>query len=213
MKKRVVVLVSLLIAVEHSAAWAITADEIVRHTKKRYESIKYLTLHFTQVFEWKLTGERQELAGIVHVAPGDRYRVETATQLIVSDGKTVWTYNKPIDQVGIDRLGEDRSPLLRDLVLRYMREYAAELLGEEEVSGRKCWVLRLKAKDPAELVGQITVWVDREKYIVWQTEEIDANGNRNRYVVTVFEEPARLPDELFRFQPLPSAEVIDLRMQ
>lgn len=190
-----------------------TAEEIVRKTRQKYESLRYLTLRFQQIFEWKLTGEKQEIMGVVHVAPGDKYRVETPTQLIVSDGKTVWTYNKPVDQVIIDKLGEDRAPLLRDLVLRYMRDYRAELLGEEELAGRKCWVLLLKAKTPGELVGEIKVWVDAERYIVWQTEEEDANGNRNRYVVTAFEEPPSLSAGLFTFSPPDSAEVIDLRLQ
>ncbi|MDZ7373850.1 MAG: outer membrane lipoprotein carrier protein LolA [candidate division KSB1 bacterium] len=190
-----------------------TADEIARKTRQRYESIRYLSLRFEQVFEWKLTGERQQLEGTVQVAPGERYRVETPSQLIVCDGKTVWTFNRPIRQVVIDRLGEDRTPLLRDLVLRYLKEYSATLAGEEPVDGKPCWVLRLRAKSPAELVEEITVWVDRERYIVWQTEEVDANGNRNRYRVLSFQEPSNLPEVNFQFQMPASVEIVDLRMQ
>ncbi len=203
------VLVGILLS---QVGQAQTAEEIARKTRQRYEGAKYLALRFQQVFEWKLTGERQEIEGTVQVAPGERYRVETPTQLIVCDGKTVWTYNRPIQQVVIDRLGEDRTPLLRDLVVRYLKDYAAELAGEGEVDGRRCWVLRLRAKNPAELVAEITVWVDRERYIVWQTEETDANGNRNRYRVLSFEEPASLPETAFHFDMPPSVEVIDLRV-
>ncbi len=189
------------------------AAKIIKKTRAKYESIKYLSLRFQQRFEWTLTGEVQELRGQVFVAPGDRYRVETSTQVIVSDGKTLWTYNKPTHQVIVDNLGTQRNPLLRDLILRYTQDYRATLAGEDTVAGRKCWVLELSASDQGEFVPQIKVWVDKREYIIWQVEEKDANGNVNRYKITVFEEPSTLPDRLFHFKVPEGVEVVDLRSE
>ncbi|NOZ56484.1 MAG: outer membrane lipoprotein carrier protein LolA [Calditrichaeota bacterium] len=203
-------LLSLLVT---DALAAESAAKIIQKTKAKYESIKYLSLRFQQRFEWALTGEVQELSGLVLVAPGDRYRVETNTQIIVSDGKTLWTYNKPTRQVIVDNLGTEKTPLLRDLVLRYTQDYKATLAGEDTVAGRKCWVLDLVASGEGEFVPHIKVWVDKREYIIWQVEEKDANGNVNRYRITVFEEPSSLPDRLFHFKIPEGVEVVDLRSE
>ena len=211
MKKAICAFVSLVFVGFALPGHSEDAQAIIRKTQKKYQSIRYLSARFTQRFEWTLTGEVQELNGQIFVAPGDRYRVETNTQLIVSDGKTLWTYNKPTHQVIVDDVGTEKTPLLRDLVLRYTRDYRATLAGEDTVAGRRCWVLNLVAAGEGEFVPHIKVWVDKREYIIWQVEEKDANGNRNRYRITVFEEPNSLPDRLFHFTVPKDVEVVDLR--
>ena len=53
-------------------------------------------------------------------------------------------------------------------------DYTHELVGEEIIENRNCWVLRLIPTDEAAVVwGKINMWVDKEEFIQLKTEFYD----------------------------------------
>jgi thiol-disulfide isomerase/thioredoxin len=131
----------------------------------------------------------------VTVAPGDRYRYEGrgafGSALLVSDGKTTWTYHydehlfteKPIgsDKLGNHYLHEDamrRSQSLRETLARAADELkSASLLPEENVAidgtPRRCVVIHftpanLKTDNPEkrETQGSGTYWIDKDRLVI-----------------------------------------------
>ena len=191
---------------------SVTPQEVVKKVRQKYDALDNLTAHFEQIFDWKLTGETQHLQGKLYLQKGERYRVETEDQIIVADGKNLWTYSKANQQVIIDRLGKaEETPLLQDLLLKYTEQYAPQLVGEENLQGHPCYILDLKPKDEDVFVKKVRAWVAKADWLLWKIQETDVNDNVNIYLINELEVNKPLPSALFRFQPPQSAEVIDLR--
>jgi len=190
----------------------IGAEEVIRKAKAKFESLQTFSADFEQVFQWKLTNETQRLTGTLYWKQGDKYRIETQDQIIVTDGKSVWTYSKPNQQVVIEALDRSKEAVLpRDLLLKYSEEYRAQLTGEAKVGDSDCYVLKLSPKAKEAFTVQLMVWVDRSDWIPRKVQETDINGNVNTYALRQVKLKPPLPESLFTFAIPKGAEIIDLR--
>lgn len=203
---------SFILLLSAGESHAISAKDIIKNVKKKYESIQSLKANFKQIYVWKLAGETQTLEGTLLLKSGDRYRIETNDQIIVTDGKKVWTYSKANNQVIIDVLTKsDENKLPKDLLFRYSEDYVPHYIGEEEVDGRKTYLLNLVPKDQDAFIKSMKIWVDASDWLTIKISQTDLNDNVNTYFVTNIEDNVDLPNSLFSFQIPPGAEVIDLR--
>lgn len=207
----IALLPSLLVLPFRSDAQQLDGQAIVRKVRATFESLTTLRARFEQTFEWKIVGESQKVSGTLAAAKGDRYSIETHDQLIVTDGKTVWSFSKENNQVLIDHMGKSAdAPLMRDLMVRYAEGYVAELKGQEAVHGSTCYLVELRAKGE-EFITTVTLWVDRTLWIPVRVRQVDVNENVNLYELQGVEVNVPLPASLFSFQVPPGAEVIDVR--
>lgn len=188
------------------------ARDIVKRVKETYESMSSLKADFKQTYVWALAGETQTLEGTMALKAGDKYRIETESQIIVTNGEIVWTYSKTNNQVIIDHLStSEENPLPKDLLFKYSEEYQPHLLGEDTLNGKKVYVLNLIPKDEEAFIQSMKVWVNPEHWLTVKIEQRDINDNVNTYVVSNIEQNVALPDSLFVFQAPEKAEVVDLR--
>lgn len=207
----IALLPGLLVLPFRSDAQQLDGQAIVRKVRATFESLTTLRARFEQTFEWKMVGESQKVSGTLAAAKGDRYRIETDDQVIVTDGKTVWNFSKENNQVLIDHMGKSAdAPLMRDLMVRYAEGYVAELKGQEAVHGSTCYLVELRAKGE-EFITTVTLWVDRTLWIPVRVRQVDVNENVNLYELQGVEVNVPLPASLFSFQVPPGAEVIDVR--
>ncbi|MGQ9559251.1 MAG: LolA family protein [Candidatus Oleimicrobiaceae bacterium] len=207
----IALLTGLLVLPLRSDAQQLDGQAIVRKVRATFESLTTLRARFAQTFEWKMVGESQKVSGTLAAAKGDRYRIETDDQLIVTDGRTVWNFSKENKQVLIDHMGKSAdTPLMRDLMVRYAEGYVAELKGQEAVHGSACYLVELRAKGE-EFITTVTLWVDRTLWIPVRVRQVDVNENINLYELQGVEVNVPLPASLFSFQVPPGAEVIDVR--
>jgi chaperone LolA len=187
---------------------------IVREIQEKYEDLEYLSATFVQSEEFKLTGSRNETQGRIYVKNGIEYRLETEDQIIVTDGKSVWTYSPFNNQVLIDRVKEgDGSLLPRDLLFRYPRDYMATLVDEQKIDGDKFYVLKLDPKEGVYgYIKTMKIWVNARSYIITRIEYEDFNENVSSFEVQQIDTKTTLPEDLFRFEIKEGMEVVDLRM-
>ncbi len=193
--------------------WAgpMSAKDIVKKVKEKYDNLRSLQADFEQVFVWDLAGETQTVAGKIYLNQGNRYRIETESQAIVTDGLTVWTYSKERAQVIVDQTEKSADNLPRNLLFRYSEDYRPILRGEETLEGRKTYVVYLEPKNDEGLVKSMTIWVDASTWLTRKMEQVDINENRNTYIVRNVEENVQLDPALFTFVPTDDMEVVDLR--
>ena len=210
MKKLIILCVVCLISISSGA----DVKKIVQEIQKQYEGIEYLSATFIQTEEFKLTGSRNETRGRIYVKDGMQYRLETDDQIIVTDGKSVWTYSPFNSQVLIDRVKEgDGSLLPRDLLFKYPRDYMATLIDEQTIDGRRYYVLKLDPKEGVYgYIKTMKIWVDTKSYLISNIEYEDFNENISGFEVQQVDTRTELPDELFRFEIKEGMEVVDLRM-
>lgn len=188
------------------------AEDIVAKIRQTYENLESLKGEFEQQYTWSLAGETQTLNGTLYLKKGDRYRVETPNQMIITDGKIVWTYSLDKKQVLIDRLEKSKeNPLPRDLILKYTRDFKAKLLRSEKIGAADCYVLALTPRDEDAYVQSVTAWIDKTSYLAPRIEQIDINENKTVYLLKNTQRNAPLADALFSFKIPDDAEVVDMR--
>ncbi|MFQ5824634.1 MAG: outer membrane lipoprotein chaperone LolA [bacterium] len=193
-------------------ASSVRAKDIIKKVKQKYESLESLKADFEQVYSWELAGETQTLKGTIFLKSGNNYRIETESQIIVTDGKTVWTYSESNQQVIIDLLTKsEENPLPKDLLFKYSEDFTPHLVGEEKIEGKKTYLLNLVPKDEEAFIKSMKIWVEASSWLTIKIEQIDINDNVNTYYVRNVKQNIQLDDSLFTFEIPPDTEVVDLR--
>ncbi len=216
-RKRIVCLrsftIGLILLIFPAACFAADSlEDIISRVEKAIQSYAALKIQFEEIYYWSLTGEENRLTGDMVLGQNNRFRIETEDQMIVSDGHTLWTYSKPSNRVLIDQIVEtDQSLLPMQIFFRFTKEYNVESLGEEEIQGLNCQILKFKSKNEDELIPQITVWVDQQKWLPRRIEQMDLSENRSVYFLKQIEQMPSADKSYFTFQVPEDAEVIEMR--
>ena len=187
-------------------------QDIIEDVQDTYDEIKNFSASFKKIEEFKLTGSVNETNGKIFIKDGTKYRFESEDQVIVTDGKTVWTYNDISKQLIIDNFRENSGALLpRDMLYKYPKEYLASLLGEEELDNKTFFVVKLDPKDNIHgFIKSMKLWIEDDEWIVRKIETVDLNGNSSTFEIFNME-TKKLNDNLFSYSPDSGIEVIDLR--
>jgi len=198
--------------------WLITAtaadvNDIIKHVQKTYDHMDNLTAVFRQVQSFKLTGSTSETSGKIYVKNGVKYRFESEDQVIVTDGKTVWTFNSLSNQLIIDNVRKNSGALLpRDLLFKYPKKYYATLLKTEKQNGRTVYLIRLDPKEGTHgFFNNIKIWVEKDSWFIRKIQTTDLNGNSTTFEISAMDTKSKLSDDLFEYKAAPDAEIVDMR--
>jgi outer membrane lipoprotein-sorting protein len=190
-----------------------SAEEIIKRVKQRHEAIKQVCADFTQTFHWKMADETQTTKGSICAENGIKFKIENQDQLIVTDGKTIWTQNKMNKQLMIDYAGNsaEDNPLLQSFFKKYIEEYQAELLGNDKIGEIAYYHLKLSAKSDDQFVHELELWVNQKTFYLYKVKQEDVNGNSTVYEVENINPNVQLSDDSFTLTAPEGYEVIDLR--
>ncbi len=210
--KRIIVLVLLSLFVG-SAVAAISANEVIDRVQKRAATDTPLRVSFQQIFEWKLTGNVEDVTGEMVLHGLDKFRITTPDQTIVSDGETMWTYSRLENQVLIDNVQKDSQTLMpRDILFSYTQDYEAVVWQQNiRFNGEPALILRLLPRDEDQYVQETKVWVNTETWKPMQIQFTDINENETVYTINSIEEDPAIVSATFEFEPDTTMEVIDVR--
>ena len=192
---------------------AADVNKIISKVQDKYDHMKYLTATFRQVESFKLTGSQTESIGKIYIADGDKYRFESEDQVIVTDGKSVWTYNAMSKQLLIDEVRENSGALIpRDLLFKYPQKYFATLLSESKENNKKIYLIRLDPRDQVYgYVKSIKIWVEDDAWLIHKIESTDINGNKSLYEINDQDTKSKISKDKFMFVPGEDTEVVDMR--
>jgi len=212
MKLKILVLTLFLFSPASLAVAQEKVENLVAKTRQMYEQLESLKGEFEQHYTWSLAGETQVMNGTLYLKKGDRYRVETTNQMIITDGKTVWTYALDKKQVFVDRLAKSKeNPLPRDLMLKYTRDFKPKLLRSEKLGAADCYVISLLPRDEDSFVQAVTAWIDKSTWLALRIEQIDINDNKTAYLLKNTQRNVQLADALFTLKIPDDVEVVDMR--
>jgi chaperone LolA len=190
----------------------IQSQEIIRNVEQKLSEKQTVTARFEELYVWKLTGEKQSIKGEFNLKGENRFRITTEDQLIVSDGKTLWTYSKPAGRVLIDKVENAENDWLpQKLFLKTRKEFRHRLSGEETLQARKCYVIEFDAENEDSYITKMKVWVDEETWLPGKIEQTDISKNKTVYTLSEIKAGLELEDSLFEFKPPEGTEIIDLR--
>ena len=186
--------------------------KILQDVEKTLTEAGTFQADFVQDFLWKMTGEKQSLSGKISLMGEDRFFVETEDQIIISDGKTLWMYNKIANRVLIDKLiNSDETLLPRQILLKHTDDYIGLVQREEKVEGEWCYLLHLTAHTEDTFIPIVKVWVQKNKWVPARIEQIDINDNITTYHLNNIVTGLPLDKKIFTFTMPEGAEVIDMR--
>ena len=194
-------------------AWAGKGEDIIRRVQSKFEALSTLSAHFGVRCQSEGIEEVRQEEGTLFMDGQGRFRTETAGQTVVSDGQTVWMYNRQENQVIIRSAQSAAEDLLtpQKLLYEYPAKYRIDKVAEIDYSGRLCDQLVMVPKEETDPTRQLQVWVDRRESITRKVWIEDLAGNVTTFEFEAFQFGLELPPETFHFIPPEEAEVIDIR--
>jgi len=207
----------LLLALFVSPAFSqdITPTEVLENVQKKYTSTSDASAKFAQKVSFKYAKIEQAFTGTVKMKKGNRYRVESQQQTLVTDGKTVWLYTPATKQVLIDTYKNDARTFSPErMLLGLPKNFKATLLAEDAKAAGATYVMKLAPKantESTKLFKSLKVWVLDDDWSIRKMEYIDLNETRTVYTLTDLEFDAGVADDVFRFTAPAKTSVVDLR--
>ncbi len=203
---------ALLLAVPLIGRAQESGQDVLDLVRKKYDSMTDAEVRFTQKVKFSLSTAEAASTGTLQIKKPNKYRLEMGDQTVVTDGTTVWSYSKPLNQVLVDKYKEDERSLTPEhLLLGTSGGYTPVLVGTDRIGKTETKILKLTPKDEQSMVSAIRLWVDDHDWTVKQVEVLDVNGKQTTYTVLQLKFNPGLADSRFVFQAPEGAEVVDLR--
>lgn len=210
MRNRFLFLLSFLCLLA-SAAYALTADQVMKKSQDWFKSGKTWSLDFKLQLFYADSPDIVSQQGKLVVAEGDKFKLELAGIKFYSDGESMWQHNVEQKQVLI-KLVEDLSSSLHpsELLFKYLNCKALSV-SEGVFANQKLWVLKL---DPSKYKGQFTqmeVWLSQKDFSPVRLFTVDPSGNSSWYNIVNLKVMKNVSVEDFRYKALPGVDEIDMR--
>lgn len=168
-------------------------------TTKSYKTI-LADYVFTILNKDKKQVEKQ--TGKVQVK-GQKFRLEIPGNTIVSDGKTLWSYNKDAGEVTIKNFNPNSDDQLNPskIFTIYETGYKYKYEKEEKIGVMICHVINLYPTIKPEKVKfhTIKLYIDKVKKQVVQLKKMMKDGSQETYEIKSFKPNTELADNIFVF--------------
>ena len=189
------------------------AKKILEKTSKKFSKLKSFQVKFRLKLDMPETDEDEIKEGTLYVN-GDKYRLDFGDQLVVSDGKTVWTYVKETNEVQItEEDPENQMFKPRDLFSDFGDEYIYALLGTKKLKEYTTYVIDMTPIDKSKSYFKIRLYIDTKTYEIRRAIVFEKSGIRYALDIISFIPNAPIPNVLFTFDTTayPNIQVTDLR--
>jgi outer membrane lipoprotein carrier protein len=179
--------------------------------KARYERLDGLRASFTQTIRSKIAGDSTQIQGEVLLS-GNKYRVQTPSQTVVTNGTTTWIYSPADSQVVINDAEKQASTITPQTFLTTSTDQYESTSTQSVVkNGDPHTVLSLEATEPSTRFKTATLWVRRSDRLITRLRATDRNGSILTLDLRDLTVNPSLSGTPFRFSPPDGIEVVDLR--
>ena len=210
-KTIIITVFAIFIAIKFSFAQGdnITAQDIIQNVQNTYKDIDDAKASFSQTVKYN-SSKSQTSSGTLYIKKENKYRIETSSQILVTDGTTSWSYSPGKKQVVIDNYKETGNSFSPNKYLfQYPENFYSDLSGTETMGGKDVYVLKLKPREGG-MVKSATLWVGKDdwliKKILIQTDESTTTFNVKNIQIN-----PGLSNSKFTFTAPEGVEVIDMR--
>jgi outer membrane lipoprotein-sorting protein len=186
---------------------------LLSRVAKNYSGDVSLSTSFDVKIFWKIREKEETKHGTIVMAQHDRFRIRLGESEWVSDGTTLWQYDRaPSPQVIIRLLAScDPSQVPSRMLSGYLARYSFK---EEETKGKNTVFAWASDSSPAAPsagdASRITFTVAAKSAAVQKLDVVDKSGNVSTYTFhgTTFGPP---PPSAFSFDVPKGARVLDER--
>lgn len=188
------------------------ATEILDAVIEKTNSYENFMAEFNYVMINEAAGINESKEGSIIVS-GDKYRLDIARQVVISNGENIWTILADDGEVMINALEEgDESVTPSNLLDKYNEKYKSKYKGEIDYNGRTAQLIELKPEE-GKTYSKIEVLIDKEKDQILSFTIYDKNQSSYSYEIIKFKPDVEVSESTFCFveENYPGIDVIDMR--
>jgi outer membrane lipoprotein carrier protein len=191
------------------------AGQVVERVQEFYEDTKDYQARFKQVYKNKLMNETKKSTGKVYIKRPGKMRWEyekPSEKLFVSDGETLWVYEKEAQQVYRQKLAESDLPTAIAFLMGegdLAEDFDYKLIENDKAAAKGLLVLQLVPKEPTTHYKKLLFMVDDGTFQVRRTIIIDASGNTNSMRFSKVKTNKGLSDAEFDFEIPKGASLVE----
>jgi len=211
--KALIILLMAFIGFESLAQKDEKALIILEQTAKKYHSLKSMQFTFSYLMINKQADIHESKEGTLTVS-GEKYKLEIAGQVVISDGKTIWTYLPSDNEVMINNSGEGEEAITPgNLLTSYQEKYKCKYNREEIRLGKPNHVIELMPVEKDKNFNRIVLFIDKNTQTISEFSMQDRNASEYTYVIKKFIPNFEHVEGLFTFdsKKYPGVEVVDMR--
>ena len=189
------------------------ANKILKEVTDKTKSYNSILMDFTYQMENPGANIDEITTGTALVS-GEKYRLEVAGQLVISNGETIWTVIEDAEEVQVNEVFEDDesfSPV--KMLSDYSKDYKSKLVKKvDELNGIKVYLVELTPIQKKSF-KKVNLFINKEKMQPYKIEIFDFNNNLFTYTLTSFIPDVEISDTDFSFSEneFPDFDIIDMR--
>jgi len=189
--------------------WAGPADDILRKSGEKIHHAKYWSLHFTM--EASLAGKSNSYTGDLLLGPNDRFHLTIPGQEYVSDGATLWQYNRAQKQVMVKNVADLQGAMHpSEALFRYLKCKPISL--KQGTDGKETLhIIKLDPQGQVKGFTSMEVWLKASDLTPLRLITVDRTGTTALYRISELRENPPLQEKDFQFKATPDVEEIDMR--
>ena len=199
MKKITTIFISILLTTGCFAQKDKMATEILDRVIAKTESHKTIEVEFAYSMD-NVEADIHETKKGKLLVMGDKYRLNIAEQIVISDGETLWTL-----------LMEDKEVMI-NLLNSYGENYKSKYMKEDQVDGKTVDLIELTPLE-GKTYSKIELAIEKNLDRIYSFSIYDKNGSTYSYVINKY--TANIPVNEFAFTfneaDYPDFEIVDMR--
>jgi len=194
-----------------SPALAQTNALSLSDVQEAYDDLEGLRASFTQLISSDFAGDTTRVEGTVLLS-GNKYRVQTPDQTVITNGETTWIYTPADSQVVINDAGNDATQVTPKTFLTASSDrYRITESQSVTRAGDPHQKLAVTATDSTSRFEAAVLWVRQADRVVTRMQATDRNGSTLDLRLGDITVNPTLEDSSFAFSPPNGVEVVDLR--
>lgn len=189
------------------------AVKLLKAVGQKYSAYKTMQMDISLTIENQDAKSKETKTGKVS-SKGNMFKAEMGNQIIMSDGKTLWTYLKDVNEVQISDFEQGQGIMSPNDIFKIAEKDYLVYMGEKVTEGGKSLqIIELTPKNKSLSFSKIKMYIDTSDNTVKKGVVYDKNAIHYTYSISNFKSNVDMPDSNFKFDKTkyPGVEVIDLR--
>jgi outer membrane lipoprotein carrier protein len=189
-----------------------SAEQLLKNVIDKTKSYKTMKVDLTYRMLNSGADENGEKKGTV-VIMGDSFKLSMAGQLVICDGKTVWTYLEDSQEVMISNADKSEDAITPSSILTsYYEDYKASFANDKQNSAKGLKTIELKP-DKVKKFVKIQIGINESKLQIANFAIFDNGGNTFIYDITKMLTDTPIAPSAFTFNKadFPGVDVVDMR--
>lgn len=176
------------------------ARDVISNMQDKFNEMKDYECYYKVITETNET-KKIERYYMVFKKP-NKFLIEMNNLTIISNGEKEWIYDKSKNEVIVRNATIIPIPTFTEFIQNILNYYEPELIGEEKVIGKECYVIKLKPKYTSP---NATMWISKDYLPVKIVMDFD--GAKSTTIFESFKINTGISDDFFKFKPPEGAKI------